>query len=510
MRRARVWLATWFAAWLLLYLGTLTSRYAYDGVAYCGEIVHALSRGSARGILHFSHLLFSPLALAVVWLTGGPAADLAVHVRLQVMQAFFGAATLTGLVLLLRKHVSTPVAASSAAMVGVTYAFWHYTTDVEVYSLAAGTVVVALAAARAALDKPGPALAAIAGLAAGVCALGHLTHGLLAGATGLLLLIWSPGRRLRTGLAFGGAFAGVLLATFGPILLGPLGADRPQGRLGFLLGYMQAGNREQALGWPWRDLQGSVATVVHALVASTPGWLVWLLPVAVIVLASAVAWAARRHSERSWRTAVLGISWLSVHSLFYFAWEHNEKYWISALVPAALLAALAAELMLRRLAPWCRALPALVVTAALLASNLPAIRHEMNPENNPALQVATSLRTATQPGSRVLLSGIEPWRELKVYVPYFAERTPLILDFLLAPSKSAELSALWDEIAAGQGPPTYALDELIAGSEAHLRIEARFGLTPGTLAAQLQTLHPQPVQPLAASQSLYRLGPTPP
>ncbi|NLH10943.1 MAG: hypothetical protein GX464_06335 [Holophagae bacterium] len=512
MKRSSVLVAAWGLGWALLYLGTLTSRYAYDGVAYCGEIVLALSQGSLREVIHPGHLLFPPLALLWVRLTGGLGADLAVHVRLQVLQALLGAATTTALLLLLRRRVAAPVAAAVSAAVGLTYAFWRYTTDVEAYSVAALTVIVALAATLRAADQPTPTNAAAAGFACALATLGHLTHGLFAVVTGLLLLLWAPHRRLRVGLAFSAAYIALTGGVLGAAVLGPPGGGRPEGRLGFLLGYMQAGSREQAFGWPWRQLSASLSTVAHAFAASAPQWLVLLIAPLVVGLAAGAVAATRGNGHGQRRAAVIAITWLVAHALFYFAWECNEKYWITAMLPGALLLAVVSDAGLRRLASGWRAAPATAIAGALLVANLPTIRHDMEPANNQFLQLTESLRAATPVGSQVVVSGLDPWRELKVYVPYFAQRTPVILDFRLTPANRGELSTLFARIASGTAPPTYALGELLESAPLRTQLEARHGLAPGSLSLRLRALCPRPLHLLAGGERLYLLGtcPTPP
>lgn len=509
VKRASILPWAWWLGWALVYLGTLTSRYAYDGIAYCGEIVLALSRGTWREVVHTSHLLFSVVAPFWVQLTGGLGAEVAVHTRLQLLQALLGAATIAALLALLRRRVATPVAVGAAACVGCAYSFWRYTTDVEVYSLVALAVVAALAAALRAADAPTPINAAIAGLACSLATLGHLTSGLFAAATLPLLLAWAPAQRFRIGLSFSAAYAAVVGGVVGALVFGPAGAGRPEGRLGFLLGYMQEGGREQFFGWPWRQIQASLATVAHALVASTPGWIVAAIAPAMLGLAAAALIATRGAGRGLRRAVVLAIAWLGTHTLFFFAWECHEKYWIAALPEAALLLAVACDQGLRRLAPGWRAAPAIALAAGLAAANLPALRHDMAPEHNRALQVAQALRTATPPNAQVVVSGLEPWRELKVYVPYFAERTPVILDFLLVPTNRPRMEAAFERVAVGAPPPTYVLRELLAPEGARARLESRHGLAPGALAAFFAALCPRPLHPLPAGEQLYLLQPCP-
>lgn len=509
MKRSSVLTGAWGIGWALLYLGTLTSRYAYDGVAYCGEIVLALARGSLREVVHLNHLLFHPLALAVVTATGGASAELGVHVRLQVLQALLGAATMVGLLLVLRRRVAPPVAAASASVVGLSFAFWHFATDVEVYTLGALTLVAALASALTASEEPRPGAAALAGVAGAVAVLAHATYAVFALATGLLLMLWAPGRRLRIGIAFALGLAGTLAGVVAPIVLGPLGAGRPEGRWGLLLGYMQSGSREGLLGWPWRDLPGGLATVAHGVVASPPGWAVMTLVPAFLVVAAAALILARRTDLRAWRAAVLAFAWVVPIGLFHLSWDFNEKYWIAAMVPGALLLAVACDAGLRRLAVGWRAAPVIALAVGLLVANVPTIRRDMVPANNRFLLVAEALRAATPAGSQVVLSGLDPWRELKVYVPYFAERTPVILDFTLTPANRGGLAALFERVAAGTGPPTYALGELLESEGPRAQLEARHGLPPGSLTARLRALCPRPVQPLPGGERLYILGPCP-
>lgn len=494
----------------LCYLGTLTSRFAYDGVAYCSHVLVALTGGGLSELFQANHLLFSPLAAAMGWLTGGAGAELALHVRLQVLQALLGGATLGLLYAVLRRHAPWPVAFGVVASVGTTYAYWHFATDVEVYTLAALLVAVALAAALRAVAAPDPGRLALAGAAAGLAALGHMAHGMFGIATVLVLVAWAPrGRRVAAVAAFCAGAGAVLTVGFLPLLAGPW-AVVPFGEArSFLLGYARPESVGQYLAPPWQRLPQHLETAARAVAAESPVWFPPVLAVGLVGLAVVGLAVAARRDTKARAPVVLAVAWLVAHAVFFLSWDHNEKYWIAAMIPAALLAAAVLGAVLRRAAASVQALPALLVAAVLVAVNGPVIRREMAPEHNRFLVLAREVRSATGPEDTLLVSGMAPWLELKVYLPYFAERRTVVLDFALASGRTAELERLMAAAGTGAVSGVYALDELVERPLVRQALSARYGMPAGEVDRLLAAACPLPDRVLGEGSRLYRIGPCP-
>ena len=78
----------------------------------------------------------------------------------------------------------------------------------------------------------------------------------------------------------------------------------------------------------------------------------------------------------------------------------------------------------------------------------------------------------------ILLSGLEPQRQLRLYLPFFGARRVVSLKGYLRQSSSLErLAEDVDQASA----PIYALSELIEEESIRRSLEERSGLAPGSL-----------------------------
>jgi hypothetical protein len=326
----------------------------------------------------------------------------------------------------------------------------------------------------------------------------------------LVLLAWVPrGRRLATAATFGAGAGVVLAAGFLPILAGPWAVVPPGEARSFLLGYARPESVGQYLAPPWQRLPQHLETAARAVVAEAPAWFAVAFAagvVGLVVLATALVW---RRDRQLRGPVVLATAWLAAHAAFFLSWDHNEKYWVAAMVPAALLAGAALGAGLWRAAPGLQALPAALVVLGLVAANGPVIRREMVPENNSFLVLAREVRSATRPGDTILVSGMAPWLELKVYLPYFAERRTVVVDFALASGRTSELESLLAAVGAGAVSGLYALDELVERPILRQALGARYDLPAGAVDRLLAAACPLPDRVLGDGSRLYRIGPCP-
>jgi hypothetical protein len=175
------------------------------------------------------------------------------------------------------------------------------------------------------------------------------------------------------------------------------------------------------------------------------------------------------------------------------------------MVPFAIVGGLALQQSTRRLHRFWRPVLFVVPPAALLWWNLPIILEETRPERNRFLQIAQQLRASTPPDGVVLISGRPPYQELKVYLPYFANRRTVILEFLLSsPDRQQLLDRLEADLSSGNRR-FFVLSELIATPEVVRRLETDYRLPAGRLEAMLRSQLRRPVRRLSGDLVLYRL-----
>jgi hypothetical protein len=499
-----------FVLLALIFLGTLTAAYGFDGVAYCSFVEVALHGRGLEHLFQANHLLHGPLAYLFALATGGLASEVGVHVRLQVMDALLGAATIAGLFLLLQRLAGGATALAASMCVAFTYSFWHFSTDVEVYILAALLLLFALDRALKAVEGRTVAAAAMAGGAAGLAALGHIAHGFFALVTVVVLVHATPrGQKVRSGLAFGGGFSAVLVLGFAPLLVGPFSRVPSDHRLDFLLGYARPDALGIHLGTPWERIGPNLSAFLQAIFAqpSRGFWLPVVLIGATVLALAGLAW--RRAGASSRYVLALALGWCLIHLVFFLMWDPNSKYWIAGMVPGAVVLSLAMEELGARTKRVHQLVILVVLPLGLLASNLPRILAEADPLRNLHLQVARAISEVTPNDAVIMLSGLAPHVELKVYVPYFGRRRTLVLDFYL---RGAELDRGLTRLGRGGAAadrPFFALSELVDKQETQRALETRHGQEPGALTSALRRERFRPMAQIPGSLVLYRLDGAP-
>ena len=490
------------AAVVALELATLTSAYSYDGVAFAGYVARALGLGHYDSLYQSAHLLYGPLCYVWAVATGG-ASGWPLHLRLQVLNALLDGSAVAALYLVLQRVTSAGAALGSAIAVALSYSFWHYGSDLEVYILAAFTLALSLPPALRLVAEPGPRRGLVAGAWAGLAALGHLAHVVFGIATVVALLSRRREGRWRAAASFVAAAAAVTLTAFTAVLLGPLRSVRGAALRDFLYSYARPGEAGHHLHADLGSLGADAAAALRALLGVGPTPLALRLAL-VAGLATVVAAAVlHRESDEPRRVALrLAVAWQVAHLVFFSFWEPgNSEFWVAALVPGSLVLALGLDRLGARLGSVAFALPAVL----LAITNYPLIAAERSPARNQPLSIVRALGDATPSDALIVVSGLEPWRELKIYVPYFAARRILILDLMLGPPGAGDpLGPLTARLAAESGP-VYALSESVDRGDTRRRLEHAHGLAAGSLDTLLERGRAEPVGTLAAGMVLYRI-----
>lgn len=385
----------------VVYLATMTGSHheAEDSLAYAAGI----RDGHAIDVLNQNHLAWG--ALGWLFYNGLRAIGLAstVLAPLQIMDALLGA--LGGGLLwsfVRRLGFDRLAAAATCGLLCLSYGYWYYSGEAEVYVLSAVALIVCLAAAHRAATRARARDFALLGLANGAAVLAHNTNVLFAVVAAAALLTAAPaiGRRalVRCAVAYAAVAGAVVAAAYAAaaIALGFSSLSQvydwftqytSQGEWGHLelLNVPKAGaGLARALvgadflfafdpGSATRTIaQGDAGPQIYLMRDFPEGLAVALSALALVVGAAVIVPILLTLRRRTWRGTVLdrlALAWLVPYTLFFVWWEPvNIEFWIAWWIPAAVLAGPRLAALMRR-GGWRRLVPAAVL-GGLLVVNL--------------------------------------------------------------------------------------------------------------------------------------------
>lgn len=425
MQQRSLWLGfSFFCVWALLYLLTLTDVHTYDALSYILDV----ERKPWRELFHPHHLAYGPLgalvhgaATAFGWTQGAER-------PLQVMNALAGA---LGCALFVRLVAYTlpqrPQAAGLAGLLlGASYAYWYYAIEVEVYTIAAIFLILALGLMLQLAQRPRIGWALALGLTQGLAVLFHQSNVLLSlpALVALLLGLQAADQPLvsrfawRLLLAYALPLALIVAGAYLGIGVGLSGLHDWDAFYGWVAGYATTGFWGGPLGFERLPLLGQGLAETFA---QPGGALVGLLLLASLLL----RWRGLQHAPRG--LLPLTLSWLAIYGAFFIWWEpDNIEFWIASLPPfyLLLLTALFAPLPPQTEPKALRWLPLLVLLCALwmLGANLATIRARGDAERDLQRVVAAALAEASEPGDLLVL----PDDLLELYLPFYEQREQVI------------------------------------------------------------------------------------
>ncbi|RRR65817.1 MAG: DUF2723 domain-containing protein [Candidatus Viridilinea halotolerans] len=468
--------------WALIYLLTLTDVHTYDALSYILDV----ERKPWRELFHPHHLAYGPLGALV---HGGAAALGWAHGAerpLQVMNALAGA---LGVALFARLVGRTlphgPLAALLASLLlGGSYAYWYYAIEVEVYTIAAIFLIVALGLMLRLAQKPQPGLAMALGFTQGLAVLFHQTNvlvslpALVALALGLQAqrqpLVGKPALRLVA--AYGLPLAFVVGGAYLGIGVGLSGLHDVHALYAWMAGYTTTGFWGGPLGWERLPLlaQGLAQTL-----ALPGGGVVGLVLLTLLLL----RWRNLREAPRG--LVALSLSWLAIYGAFFIWWEpDNIEFWIASLPPfyLLLLAALFGKGAARD-QHW-PLLAALLCGLWMLGANFGVVWARGDAERDVQRVIAAALAEASGPGDLLVV----PDDMLELYLPFYAGREQVVS----LNQAVAQVGSDWPQACA-----------LLQG-----RIETALASGYGVLVAEA-ALRPPPALPGLPPTPAERLGLTP-
>lgn len=484
----------------LLYFSFLPVSYSFDGTVFSHMLRYALARGDVLAVTQFHHLAYFPLGYFLYrFLQALGPYHVLEFFHLQMISLFFAAASLVLIERLLKKlNVDLVLRLAGVALVAFSHAFWLYAVDAEVHL--PGFFFAALGMFLLLNSGNGFMKQAAAALCLAVAAAFHLTNVLAFAAALLFLLV----QRLswKRILPFAAAYAAVGMLLFGGY---SLLAGKP------LLPILQAGMSgiDPYSGYSHafsRPLSGaaflSSLASLKASLAAGGGWPTWAVAAA---LSGFLLLGSGRGGDPALRAArrLLPL-WALAYFLFFTWWEPgNIEFKIQVAVPLILLAACALS---RLRSPAAPALAALLA-AALLGLNLArSIGPQSEAARNVDHQTALAIGRATPAGAQVLITGrFSGYGFGKIYIPYFAGRQVVILDWLLG--RGRPLAGIVAELARrdAAGRPVFALDEVAVPGAALSDLLDFHGVGAGDRSRFAARCRFVPLAPLPGNRRLYRV-----
>jgi hypothetical protein len=403
---ARLYWATFFGA-LTLYALFPSFLHNFDGVA-CAIAVELSDK---QHLVHGNHLLYGVAGWLFHQLLGLTGLKISALFALKLFDMLLGAGGAALLHRTLKRaHFAEPIPMTCAAGLAVSYGYWLWSLEVQVYALGAFFLICVLQ--EALRDKPSPhRLALWHGLA-------MLTHGANVLLTPVVLYaLWRANEdatKLRRAVGrYLVLAAAMVIIVYAAAIAWWVGAEDWAALKTWLLGSAALGP-----GRSFNFITGNLfANLRHWVIGSGEAvspW-AWLgLP-----LWLAAMWVLPHREGEDRRLALTAWLWLPAYALLFTQWQPGVLvYRVSDLIPLWLLAAVAAQRLPKK---WRRLLPAYV--AVLFAVNLAVgIGRWSDPQANNKLQDAYWMSAATPENAWIAAIGRD-----EVYYPYFAHRRTLNL-----------------------------------------------------------------------------------
>ncbi len=426
-----------FGAFLALYLLTLTDVHTYDALSYILDV----DRKPWAELFHPHHLAYGPLGALIRSVALGLGWQGSAAVLIQGANALAGAAGVALFFVLLREVSGSGLQAGvGALLLASSYAFWYYAVEVEVYTIAALFLILALWLLVRLLRQPSSTLALGLGVVQGFAVLFHQTNVLLV--IPALWVVWRSGdeggkRWLRQAQPTAQPTAKHLRwlrqaqptaqPTAKPTLLLayllPLGLIVAGAYLGVGVGVSGFRHWEQLYTWMtdyahtgwWggavdgNKLAGLGRGLSTSFAESPAG--AWLGLGLVGLLLS---------NLRGLRQAPAGLVgllllWLATYGAFFLWWEpENIEFWIASL-PAFYL------LLVLCLTDRVRLGVGVALALVMLGMNGVAITDRGDARTDLQRQIAGALALQSGPGDLLVV----PDGLLELYLPYYAQRENL-------------------------------------------------------------------------------------
>ena len=484
----------------LLYFIFLPVSYSFDGTVFSQMLRHALLKHDWLGAVQTHHLLYFPGSyLAYRFLQACFHYQALEFFHLQLFSMFFGLATLLLVERMLKKAgMGLWLRLAGVAAVAFSYAFWLYSVDAEVHIPGLFFTLAGMHMLLFRLQKPlslvGAALCFTA--AAGF----HLTNGLILATVFFVLLAGRASWRRFAQFYFAFfSFMALLYGSFAALSHKPVLTLLHNVFFGpnAYAGYRSSALRPAALP----TLLSSFGSLKGALTAEAGVW-AWMICAGVLALLALALRPGAAREGAAFRRAML--FWSLPFFAFFTFWDSsNIEFKIQALLPLLLIAVTG----LARLKPAIAAVAGIGLGTGLLLVNLVfGIAPRADIQNNINYQVAAAIHKATPANAQVMITGnFQGYGYGKIYIPYFARREVIILDWVLGKGHSlSEIRARLEAISHS-GRPVYALAEIAESGPAMKRLLDFHRVNEGEYSKFRSRIRFIAVAALPGGQLLYRM-----
>jgi hypothetical protein len=489
----------------LLYFIYLPVSYSFDGTVFSHMLRNALLKNDWLGAVQIHHLLYFPLNYLAYRIL-----EALIHYRvleffhLQLFSMFFGVATLILVERMLKKlGLDLLLRLAGVAMVAFSCAFWLFAVDAEVHipGLFFTTAGMVLLLFRQEKILPLAGAAFCFALAAGF----HLTNGLI------VVTVFSYLLAKRASWRHFAAFFSDYFSSLA-LLYGTYAVIAHQPVLSMLTNIFfgpnaYSGYRSSSFHAPTlQTVASSFGSLKRALAADAGAW-AWMVCAAFLALLVLAMRPGALKSGTEFRKAML--FWSLPFFVFFTFWDTaNIEFKIPVLLPLLLVT-------VTGLARFRKALAGVIgvsLSAGLLLVNLLfGIRPQADLANNANYQVAATIQKATPGNAQVLITGnFLGFGYGKIYIPYFARREVIILDWVLGKGHSLpEIKAQLARISRS-GRPLFALAEIAEPGEAMKRLLDFHHVADDEFSRFRSGIRFVPVAALPNGQQLYRMEFPPP
>jgi len=487
--------AVWILAifYFLLNLGLLSAKYNFDGTVFSLHLEMVKAGGSFGLLLHPRHLLYEPLGYLfwnLLWLFGLKIRSfLALEIFDLAISSLCLAVFALNLVLLQPKRKFS--ALFFALGLGFCWGWWFLSVEPEVYILAVLVLNLSFYFMLRSFSSTRISQCAVwLSLLASLCLFSHLAYSLFWIPLIYFLARVSPGKWLKKfypalmtlTLAFVLSASVYLLAFhLNPLAQAQSGA-RPEKFMKWFFGlalsetpygYEQSYWNLSLSAFPqWLDGIWSCFWGKDSL-AESALWLnslrIYSLGVLVSCILAYIYFYLREWGKRDLRCNLIWL-WLIPGALFTILWEpanyEHKLYFLPALWMMAFLGFdKLGSLLNQKFAIFIFALAFLILFIINLQTR---IIPGANPENNRELKLALMIRDLTLNNGVIVISGARSGNNIqKIYIPYFAQRNTIVLDWVLSrridgkgfPENLRKI--IKDKLM--EGKPVYVLSEALQG-----------------------------------------------
>lgn len=394
----------------ILYFTMRTGVHTFDALSYVIDVENK----PLLEVFHPHHLLYGPAGKMSVILAGWLGYNGQADQPIQALNAFAGAlgilvlwhfgAGFTG-----KRWATLPL----ALLIAVSYAFWFYATEVEVYTLAALFIMLSLTAMSRLETSPSLQNTFFLGAATAGAVMFHQTNVMFAMPVSIYLLLDS---RLRRYWVPYGLISGSMVAIPYLLIAFSSGLRTWSEFYRWAAGYTQTGQWGGYLSFEHMDaLVAGLRNTVSPESALLAGSFYALVFFSVI---ASIARLIRHHEDAHWWGFVFG--WVVLYGAFFWWWEPwNIEFWIVLLPAWGLLIFLGVRAIPEK-GVWALSAIAAFIAIALFRAHYQPMKMAADPQHDYYRQMVKTLEPDLLVDDLIVTRG----NILDLYLPYYAHHPP--------------------------------------------------------------------------------------